>query len=427
MKPHLSAISQMEPMLPAKHLGLLHEKAADLLRKTSRLSGIVQPPTARALTDLLRAMNSYYSNLIEGQSTHPISIERALNKQFEGEPRKRNLQKLALAHIQVQKEIERKIASEPEINVSGRDFLKWVHREFYKNLPDEFLLMKHDGEEEIKIEAGELRRREVKVGTHVPPPASQLDSFLKRFEDVYDYNKLAPLDRIIAASAAHHRLAWIHPFMDGNGRVMRLYTDAFFHQAKMGGFGLWTISRGLARKRSRYYEFLSVADEGRKGDYDGRGALSDDSLSRFCSYFIDVAIDQVDFMASVLELDQIERRLESFFQILHDRKLMRSEAFFLLREVFLRGEVPRGEASRIMGLAESTAREAVRRLVMIGLLQSDTPKAPLKIRFTLNFAAYLFPSLYPEGLGTDFRDFENLLSAKEKRGRNHEPGGSEAE
>ena len=59
-----------------------------------------------ALADLVRAMNCYYSNLIEGHDTHPVDIERALKNDYSADAEKRNLQLEAKAHITVQKWID---------------------------------------------------------------------------------------------------------------------------------------------------------------------------------------------------------------------------------------------------------------------------------------------------------------------------------
>lgn len=58
---------------------------------------------AEALADLVRAMNCYCSNLIEGHDTHPIDIERAMRNDYSSDPKKRKLQLEAKAYIAVQK------------------------------------------------------------------------------------------------------------------------------------------------------------------------------------------------------------------------------------------------------------------------------------------------------------------------------------
>ena len=56
---------------------------------------------------------------------------------------------------------------------------------------------------------------------------------------------------VLALAAAHQRLRWIHPFIDGNGRVMRLHTHAIL-QALGYTRGLWSPLRGFARSQDRY-------------------------------------------------------------------------------------------------------------------------------------------------------------------------------
>jgi Fic family protein len=92
-------------------------------------------------------------------------------------------------------------------------------------------------------------------------------------------------------AAAHHRLAWIHPFGDGNGRVVRLHSHALLIRHGLAGHGLWTLSRGLARQRQRYYAALEAADRGRRNDLDGRGNLSDAALADFCVFFLDLPVE----------------------------------------------------------------------------------------------------------------------------------------
>ena len=74
----------------------------------------------------------------------------------------------------------------------------------------------------------------------------------------------------------------------------------------------------------------------------------------------------------------------------------KSEAYFLLREAFLAGEFARGEAARITGLGERTARQVLRLLTEEGLLVSDNPKAPVRLTFSAATSTYWFPDLISE-------------------------------
>ena len=61
-----------------------------------------------------------------------------------------------------------------------------------------------------------------------------------------------------------------------------------------------------------------------------------------------------------------------------------------------RGELPRGEASRISGLKKRSARELLGALIQDGVLASDTPKGPVSLRLSLDAIEILFSSLFPK-------------------------------
>lgn len=396
------SVAQMEPMFPSTRAEQLADLSVELVRKSAALGGHFRNYTREALVALLRQMNSYYSNLIEGHRTHPIDIERAMQHEYLDEPAKRALQLESKAHIEVQEMIEDRLNEFPELNICSAEFLTWIHRAFYERMPQEFRWVSdQEGKEKHEIIPGELRRREVVVGRHIPPIATALDNFLARFSAVYAPEMLSQVKRIIAAAASHHRLAWIHPFLDGNGRVTRLFTHAYLIRAGVDGHRLWMVSRGFARRRDDYMAALVGADAPRRSDLDGRGNLSDEGLARFCEFFLQTALDQVAFMGSLLELDGLEARIVAYAE--HQAILgeLDPTAAFLLRDVLLRGEIARGEAARITGKPVRTASRIVAALLDKSLLTSETPKGALQIAFPAKVVGYYFPRLYPEGVEHD--------------------------
>ena len=121
--------------------------------------------------------------------------------------------------------------------------------------------------------------------------------------------------KIMAMAAAHHRLNYIHPFPDGNGRVSRLMSHAMAHRAGIGAHGVWSVSRGLARglqDRGEYKSMMDAADAPRDNDFDGRGNLSHRALSEFILWFLRVCLDQVTFMTELFELGTLGNRLRSW-------------------------------------------------------------------------------------------------------------------
>lgn len=383
----------MEPLLPQDPTGALRESASRLLVESAKLSGKLHPVTQSRVAELVRHMNSYYSNLIEGHHTHPADIEKALKNDYSTEPAKRALQLESAAHVHVETLMQTRLRAKQE-DICTADFLCWLHREFYERMPAELRLV---GDPPQPILPGKFRVGEVTVGRHLAPAASALPRFLDRF-GTYEPGKLDPLDRVIAAAASHHRFAWIHPFQDGNGRVGRLFTHAYLAKAGVETGGLWSISRGFARRRQAYRSNLEDADARRRNDLDGRGNLSNEALVQFCAFFLEVARDQVSFMAELLELDTMQDRIMRFAakqNVLADTPI---ELGYLMREAFLRGSVPRGEAARILGMHERTARRHIGAFLDAGLLSTEAPGAPLMPAFSTVTVGYLFPRLYPEGV-----------------------------
>ncbi|MEE8056439.1 MAG: Fic family protein [Pseudomonadales bacterium] len=385
-------IALMEPLLPATGHKDLEDLAMELAKKGSMLAGTLHVTVRQSIGDLVRSMNCYYSNLIEGHDTHPREIDKALTDDFSNDPKKRDLQLEAKAHIEVQQMIDRGDA--PQI-ASAKEFLLWVHDEFCSRLPEQLLWVKNpDTGKNLKVKPGEIRRTEVSVGRHIPPRAKNLDRFLTRFEEAYSPKRLSQVQQVIAIAASHHRLAWIHPFLDGNGRVARLYSHAYFLHTGIGS-SLWSASRGLARNVSTYKKVLMAADTARKGDLDGRGNLSHAELVNFCQFFLVTCIDQIDFMASVLNIDELINRMEIHIKEEIAIKRLPKGSFALLREALYVGEFKRGKAEEITRYQERQAREVLSKLLEKGYLVSATERGPVRLGFPLDAVERWLPKLYP--------------------------------
>src|SRR5579862_3983151 len=98
--------NRIEPLLPGENQPDLQDLAFELVSAASSLAGQLNIQVRDAVGELVRSMNCYYSNLIEGHNTLPRDIERALAKEYSAEPEKRNLQLEAVAHIEVQRKID---------------------------------------------------------------------------------------------------------------------------------------------------------------------------------------------------------------------------------------------------------------------------------------------------------------------------------
>jgi Fic family protein len=403
-------ITQMEPLYPA-HTEQLEDMAREVIGVSAKLEGRLAPITLDGIRSLLRVVNSYYSNLIEGHSIHPIDIERAMRQDYSGNQDKRELQVESQIHIEVQKELAIRLEEEPDLNVASPELLRWIHEKFYSRMPEGLRWIKGDNDEKEWVQAGCFRNRLVAVGDHVPPRPEALAKFLERFAFYYEPAKQHGVRPLIALAAAHHRLMWIHPFLDGNGRVARLFTDAYFLRCRVAGYGLWNVSRGLARSRESYRAHLAAADAPREGDLDGRGNLSDRTMTKFCQFFLEVCLDQATFMNRVLALTEFLDRLEKYVHLREARMVpaptktqvnaLRVEVAPVLREVAIRGEIARGEVFRLIGMSERSGRDILGNLLQEGLLISASARGPVRLGFPAHAAGYWFPDLYPpEKLGS---------------------------
>jgi Fic family protein len=384
----------MEPLLigeGSKHRAGLTDLALELVQKSAGFRRSLPESLLATLADLVRSMNCYYSNLIEGHDTHPIDIERALKDVYSNDTKKRDLQLEAKAHVTVQRWIDNG-------GLKGRtvaaNSICQIHRRFCEALPDNLLWVKDpETNEKIKVIPGELRHGDVAVGRHIPISAPAVPRFLKRYEEVY--GKLGKTDTILGTAAAHHRLVWIHPFLDGNGRVARLISHATFLEVLDTG-AIWSIARGLARNIDAYKGHLAACDQTRHNDLDGRGNLSEENLAEFIKFFLTICIDQVTFMQGLMQPDQLRARILLWVEEEIRLNKLQPKSGAILEALLYRGELPRGAAAAIVGTGDRQARRVVSALLEQGVLISESMRAPLRLAFPATLASRWMPGLFPD-------------------------------
>ena len=378
----------------------LPELVMSMVRADAKLAGHLEDVTKETIRQYMAVINSYYSNLIEGNNTLPHEIRAAQRGEYHDDPVKRDLQKESVAHIHVQNWIR---AQDPDQDtIYSCDFLKAVHREFYAQLPEHMWEIKDEaGTLTGKVMPGEWRSGPVIVGQHIPPSAGDLDSLMERFCEIYHPDHYSGDRKYIALMSAHHRFAWIHPFLDGNGRVVRLFTDAALSALGANSVGVWCISRGLARTSNEYKLLLARADFLRQDMLDGRGLLSQDSLVEFCRYMLVIAIDQIEYISGLLELGQLQKRISAYIQARNDNRVpaisggIKEVAALVLYHAFTKGELERPMAYELSGMPDRSARRLFAQLKDEGLLTEISPRAPLRWAIPEHAEPWYFPQLVP--------------------------------
>lgn len=374
----------------------LTDLALEIRSTAEALGRRLHPDSAAELRAMTRIMNAYYSNLIEGHNTRPRDIEAALEGRLDA-VENRPLAEEAAAHVRVQEWVDETHARGDLPEPTSVAFIADLHCRFYQAMPEELRFIEHDGiRKEIVPGAFRDEGEEVAVGRHLPPSALRVPAFLDHFAMRYRGLTRGATGRILSIPAAHHRLNYIHPFPDGNGRVSRLMSHAMCQTAGIGGHGLWSISRGLARglaDPAEYKERMASADQPRRGDLDGRGNLSLATLTTFTGWFLTVMLDQISFTEAMFDLGRLSDRYTRLISDLHPGKERLPQ---LITHVLRHGEMARGDARYVTGASERSTSSDLAELTTGGFLKSTTPKGPVRIAFPLAYRERLFPNLFTD-------------------------------
>jgi Fic family protein len=388
------SISAFQPLLPRLHkIEPLTEMASELVDVGLRL-GTQAGPLADSLRPLLRSMNSYYTNRIEGQHTQPVEIERALRREFDADVAQARKQRIAIAHIEAEEELE----GQPAGPLYTAAKVSAVHAALYRRLEARDR-MSDTGTE---IVPGAFRDVLVTAGNHLAPEAHLIAGLLAAWGEGYGQLK-GREQALVGAMCSHHRLLWIHPFLDGNGRTARLHTHLVLQKSGLT-HGLWSPLRGIARDVDTYYARLNNADLPRRNDLDGRGSLSEEELVRFAKWLLGVCIDQARFMGTMLSLDEFRARIAELLRFLEatpwrmgsELSVVRVEALHALHYLAITGPLERAHFMTMTGLPPRTARRVLASLLNFGVLTATTPRSPVTFAFPLASLRFLLPRLWPE-------------------------------
>nr|WP_281432181.1 Fic family protein [Desulfatitalea alkaliphila] len=291
--------------------------------------------------------------------------------------------------------------TDPPPNPCAFDFVRRIHRMFYEQLPAEHRFThSRGGFTPHSVMPGHMRDGDISLdggATVHGPTARQLPALYDTFSRLYQPHHFHGDERLIAAAAAHHRLLWLHPFRDGNGRVARLFSGLYLAAVGINRTNLWSLSRGFSRNKQWYMTNLQSADSPTAD----RSGFDQPFFADYCLYFLEVCLDQAIFMDKILGLQRIDARIDGYIK---DRRASRGaihpidpRAAKLLKALFLQGEIPRGEARAVMGMESQTdrhARRIVSQLISEGLVRSTTHRAPLTIGFPTKVLRYYFPDIF---------------------------------
>lgn len=382
----------MPPWLPAEPLlAPLLEQAHDLQQAAQRLTGVGVPAELRRL---LRAMNAHDSLALEGLQVSPLDVERALRSgdvpdalDEAGDRRQRRV----VAHMDTQAALEARWGGWSSQRIWSAQMVRDIHQDLFARLPASDLVLT-TGQAMVP---GALRRRAAGVALHAAPAA--VPALLARWSAMYGRVRRGEL-QLVAVAASHHRLAWIHPFPDGNGRVARLHTHLSLGALGLTQ-GLWSPLRGFARGDQAYRIQLAAADAPFADEADGSGERSGQALAAWVAYVLALCRDQVAQMSGLLDLSGMKDRIAACLAYEENvvRQGVRSESLRALHYLLLTPEaLDRSDFKALLGLGERLATAQVTALLRRGLLVTDSPHGKLRFGVPQHALRFYFPGLWPQ-------------------------------
>lgn len=408
---------QLAPALPVgEDLEDLRDLASDVITGAIGLEAKLAPETAEALGERLRILNSLFSNQIEGYDTTYSGIVDRLG-QAQQDPVGLSISggkyavELGAAHVKAEAELVRLLAQHPRCNVSHPDFIRDIHLKFYSELPPE-LQYTHSpgGFARYPVKPGEFRDAPVYLSMGGgglapigPKTISDLVANMDAFGQIFGPDAFRGGEaRMIAAAAGHAKLAWLHPFRDGNGRTIRLYTSLFMARCNVNRSNLWSLSRGLAEHKGRYFTGLRFTNPSPDPVRRGQLIFQSENIAAGCSIFLTICKEQVVFMEQQLTRRTVNARIEHFAETRLGTPFgkHKTDAGRVLRAVFSYGRLERQEVygGVLGGLGDRTARGIIAGLLKAGYLKSDSPRSALTIGFPPDALQGYFPGVFSEAI-----------------------------
>ncbi len=255
------------------------------LRKL-KVSGTTPIAIFHQLKSIFHMLESLGSARIEGNHT---TLADYVDSKLEGGPGSRTDQMLEIANIEkAMNYIDANIAQGSEISAF---FVRELHSLTVTEL-------KREGDKT----PGAFRISQVRIGgsTHLPPPPASVQEYMDDLVAFINRDDPSKYD-LMKVALAHHRFGWIHPFTNGNGRVVRLLTYVLLIKY---GFNVGTAGRVLnptavfCNDREKYYQMLTIADSG-----------DDASLESWCEYVLSGILVELKKLDKLTDYDYLRARI----------------------------------------------------------------------------------------------------------------------
>jgi Fic family protein len=225
---------------------------------------------------------------------------------------------------------------------------------------------------------GQYRTGQVRIegAEHLPPEPGQVAGYMTELVGFINQDDARKYD-LIKVALAHHRFAWVHPFSNGNGRVVRLLTHAmlvkFGFQVNAAG-RLLNPGAIFCANRNRYCAMLGGADTGRQT-----------ALEAWCIYVLGGIRDELQKVNRLADYAHLQERvLLPAVAYALERRLITPQEDAILRATIRAGVVKSADMeASLPGLNDNQRTYLIRKLVGSGMLQ---PIAQGARQYTLGFS-----------------------------------------
>lgn len=201
---------------------------------------------------------------------------------------------------------------------------------------------------------GELRRFNVTISnsSHVPPDHTKLLDYMEELLNFVNQD-IGTQYHLLAIALAHHRMAWIHPFDNGNGRMVRMFTYAQLIKQgfQVKGGRILNPTAIFCMDRNKYYDMLALADSGENG-----------KTLEWCLYMLEGLKTEIEKIDKLLNLDYMTNNiLLPVLSFALERKHITKREYEILRAVakdknmYIRS----GDLEKIIGKESSVQRSRI--------------------------------------------------------------------
>ncbi|HEX5336893.1 MAG TPA: Fic family protein [Gallionella sp.] len=219
----------------------------------------------------------------------------------------------------------------------------------------------------------------IAMSAHKPPEPSYVPSYMQQLTDFINKEDNKKYD-LMKVAQAHHRFGWIHPFSNGNGRVVRLLTYAMLIKY---GFNMRAGGRVLnptavfCNDRERYYAMLSEADNG-----------EDESLYVWCQYVLEGILSELQKVDRLTDYTYVQSHiLGPALDVARERQLITIDEYNILKLVVAQKVVQSKDLKDVLPKLNDAQRTyVIKKLVERKMLEPVEPGArKYVICFTNNY------------------------------------------